>query len=190
MDVLPFVKMLPPKLLVIFPLRYYISLRKTEVCSMSAQQFNQLPLSFSEVGKRDVRTQFAALCYRVVKGKTKVLLITSRGTGRWIIPKGWPQSGEAPHQVVLNEAWEEAGVKGAVKSRPVGIFSYVKDMDEDENLPCVAMVYAVEVTDVLDEFPEQGQRKRKWMSPKKAASRVDAPELAEILLHLDFDNIA
>ncbi len=152
---------------------------------MSAPQFKQLPLSFSDAGKRDVRTQFAALCYRVVKGKTKVLLVTSRGTGRWIIPKGWPQAGEAPHQAVLTEAWEEAGVKGQVQPRPIGIFSYIKEMDDEDDLPCVAMVYAVEATSVSDNYPEQGQRERKWLSPKKSAARVDAPELAQILKHFD-----
>ncbi|MFC6583776.1 NUDIX hydrolase [Sulfitobacter aestuariivivens] len=54
-----------------------------------------------------MRTQFAALCYRVKKGKVQVLLVTSRGTKRWIVPKGWPMDGKTPAQSAALEAWEE-----------------------------------------------------------------------------------
>jgi 8-oxo-dGTP pyrophosphatase MutT (NUDIX family) len=76
----------------------------------------QLPISVGGGKKSDVRTQFAALCYRVVKKKVKVLVISSRGTGRWIVPKGWPMDGKTPADAALQEAWEEAGVIGKVVS--------------------------------------------------------------------------
>ncbi|WP_187432314.1 hypothetical protein ROLI_025700 [Roseobacter fucihabitans] len=145
----------------------------------------QLPLSLAGAHKRDVRTQFAALCYRIKKKKLQVLLITSRGTRRWIMPKGWPMDGQTPAGSAMQEAWEEAGVRGRSDGRCLGIYSYSKDADDLGALPCLAMVYAVEVTDLAEDYPEVGQRKRAWMSRKKAAQVVDEPELARILR--DFD---
>lgn len=153
---------------------------------MTAPIIKQLPLSLGQAGKTDVRTQFAALCYRVRKDKVQVLLVTSRGSGRWIVPKGWPMDGKTPAESAAQEAWEEAGVVGTPDWRPLGMFSYSKVLDDEEDdLPCVAMVYGVRVKSVATEFPEVGQRKRKWVSRKKAASMVDEPELARILR--DFD---
>ncbi|MEN9850080.1 MAG: hypothetical protein RL128_243, partial [Pseudomonadota bacterium] len=60
------------------------------------------------------RTQYGALCWRMHRGKVEVLLITSRDTGRWVIPKGWPIDGLAPAQTAAREAWEEAGVEGDI----------------------------------------------------------------------------
>lgn len=145
----------------------------------------QLPIFLSGAGKRDVRTQFAALCYRVRKTKIQVLLITSRGTQRWIVPKGWPMDKRTPAESAVQEAWEEAGVRGQSDGRCLGIFSFSKDADDLGALPCLAMVYAVEVDELADDYPEVGQRKRKWMSRKKAARLVSEPELARILR--DFD---
>ncbi|MEX0369045.1 MAG: NUDIX hydrolase [Tateyamaria sp.] len=145
----------------------------------------QLPLSFGQAKKADVRTQFAALCYRVKNDKVQVLMITSRGTRRWIVPKGWPIDGKTPGDSAAEEAWEEAGVKGRVDHRPLGMFSYTKTLGDDAGLPVVAMVYALRVKSLSTSYPESGERKRKWMSRKKAAQSVDSPELARILR--DFD---
>jgi len=146
----------------------------------------QLPLRFGSGHKRDVRTQFAAMCYRVKNDKLQFLLVTSRGTRRWIIPKGWPMDGKTPAESAAQEAWEEAGVRGVVDSRPLGLYSYQKTLDEDEpDLPCVAMVYAVRVKTLSSVFPEAGERKRKWVGRKKAVSMVGEPELSRILR--DFD---
>lgn len=145
----------------------------------------QLPISLAGAGKRDVRTQFAALCYRIKKKKLQILLITSRGTQRWIVPKGWPMDRRTPAQSALQEAWEEAGVRGSSGGRCLGIYSFSKDADHLGELPCLAMVYAVRVDSLADDFPEAGQRKRAWMSRKKAARMVEEPELARILR--DFD---
>ena len=152
---------------------------------MSFQMIKQLPLSFSGAGKRDIRTQFAALCYQVKGDKVRVLLITSRGSKRWIVPKGWPNEGVTPAQSALAEAWEEAGVKGQAHDICLGLFSYEKELDGDDNLPCVAMVYPVKVKSVSDTFPEAGERRRKWVTRKQAARLVQEPELARILK--DFD---
>lgn len=93
--------------------------------------------------------------------------------------------GMEPQKSAEKEAWEEAGVVGQADGRPLGLFSYTKVLDEDEALPCVVMIYAVNVASLEHDFPEQSQRKRKWFSRKQAAKMVGEPELARILR--DFD---
>lgn len=145
----------------------------------------QLPISVGGAKKSDVRTQFAALCYRVVKDKVQVLVISSRGTGRWIVPKGWPMDGKTPAEAALQEAWEEAGVIGKVVSAPLGLYSYQKVQENAPDFPCIAVVYAVKVKSLSKDFPEAGERRVKWVGRKKAAKLVDEPELSRILR--DFD---
>lgn len=148
---------------------------------MTAPMIKQLPLSLGRAKKADVRTQFAALCYRVNNDKVQLLLVTSRGTRRWIIPKGWPIDGKTPGDSAAQEAWEEAGVIGRANQRPLGMYSYNKQMGDDDGMPVAAMVYAVKVKTLRKDFPEAAERKRKWVSPKKAAKMVESPELARIL---------
>ncbi|RKF17254.1 NUDIX domain-containing protein [Roseovarius spongiae] len=131
--------------------------------------------------KSDVRTQFAALCYRMRDEKPEILLITSRGSGRWIIPKGWPMDGMTPSESALTEAWEEAGVRGKVYDQCLGLFSYHKAIGPERGIPCVAMVYPVRVKSLAPDYPEAGQRKRAWYRRKKAARLVTEPELAQIV---------
>ena len=70
---------------------------------------------------RPTRIQFGALPYRFDRhADLEVLLITSRETGRWIIPKGGPIKGFKPGQTAALEAYEEAGVRGRVSARPLG----------------------------------------------------------------------
>ena len=145
----------------------------------------QLPISVGGAKKSDVRAQFAALCYRVVKDKVQVLVISSRGTGRWILPKGWPMDGKTPAEAALQEAWEEAGVIGKVVSAPLGLYSYQKVKEDAPDFPCIAVVYAVKVKSLSKDFPEAGERRVKWVGRKKAAKLVDEPELSQILC--DFD---
>ncbi len=155
---------------------------------MSSHQRNmikQLPISLPKGAKTDVRTQFGALCYRLRKKKVEVLLITSRTSKRWIVPKGWPMDGKTPAECAAIEAWEEAGVSGVSDGRCIGIFSYSKATDDLGELPCVAMVFAIEVQSMADTYPEAAERKRRWMSRKKAARLVDEPELSRIIR--DFD---
>jgi len=145
----------------------------------------QIPLSLPGVRKGDVRTQFAALCYRVRRSKVQILLITSRGNKRWIVPKGWPMDGLTPADSARVEAWEEAGVTGRVAGACLGVFSYAKGVGDLDDLPCVAMLYPIEVVSLAKKFPEVGQRRRRWLSRKKAARMVGERELARMIL--DFD---
>jgi 8-oxo-dGTP pyrophosphatase MutT (NUDIX family) len=126
--------------------------------------------------------QFAALCYRLDRdGRTEILLITSRETGRWILPKGWPMPGLTGAKCALREAFEEAGVKGEVGRVPVGIYAYRKVMPSEEDRECVVTVYPVRVRALADKYPEQGQRSRVWVCPAVAADKVSEPELKTIL---------
>jgi len=142
----------------------------------------QLPITTNAPNKRDVRNQFAALCYRInKKGNPKILLVTSRGTGRWVLPKGWPMDGRTPAASAAQEAWEEAGVRGTAGDQCLGLYSYQKWLSRAVPLPIIVMVYPLAVTKLVDEFPEQDQRVRRWFSPAKAAGNVQEPELARIL---------
>ena len=145
----------------------------------------QLPLRINAAHKSDVRSQFAALCYKKVKGKIKILLITSRRSGRWVVPKGWPMDRKTPANSAAQEAWEEAGVIGEPVERCLGVFAYSKTAQHLDELPCMVMVYPVKVKKLATDFPEKSQRRRKWFSPDKAAAKVAEPELARILR--DFD---
>ncbi len=145
----------------------------------------EYPIFLGGGSKTDVRTQFAALCYRYRKGKLEVLLITSRSSRRWIVPKGWPMDGKSPPETAAIEAWEEAGVTGDADGRCIGVFTYSKDTDEMGAFPCLAMLFAIEVSDIAEIYPEAKERERVWVSRKKAAKMVDEPELARILR--DFD---
>ncbi|WP_331459990.1 NUDIX hydrolase [Cochlodiniinecator piscidefendens] len=140
------------------------------------------PIRFTDNGKRDVSTQFGALCYRVKDGKLKFLLITSRSAGRWIIPKGWPMDNHTPAEAATREAYEEAGLQGKIYPDAIGIYSYNKEHGSTES-PCVVAVFAMRVDTKLKNFPEKEQRKRKWFGRKKAAKLVAEPELAQIILN-------
>lgn len=152
---------------------------------MTLPKIKQEPINLRSAAKSDVRTQFAALCFRVKNDKTQILLITSRGSGRWIIPRGWPMDNKTPSQAALTEAWEEAGVKGKAYEVSLGLYSYTREIGDEGSVPCVAMVYPVKVKSLEKKFPEVGQRKRSWLSVGKAAERVDEPELANIIRSFD-----
>lgn len=128
--------------------------------------------------------QVAALCTRRKGSKTQVLLIRSLDTGRWILPKGWPMAGRTLAGAALQEAWEEAGVKGTVTEEPVGDYPYDKIAGNGQAKPCRVSVFRVTVDKLADTFPEAAKRKRKWMAPARAAQAVAEPELRELLARL------
>ncbi len=135
--------------------------------------------------KGDIRTQYGALCWRERDGKIQVLLVTSRRTKRWIIPKGWPMDNETPSGAALTEANEEGGVEGKVTATSVGLYSYVKHADLRNSIDCVVSVYPVKVKKLAAEWQEKHQRKRKWFSQKKAAAAVSEPQLARLIRKFD-----
>jgi len=135
--------------------------------------------------KRGLRTQFAALCFRIRDGQTQVLLITSRTRKRWILPKGWPMDGRSPAQAAKQEAWEEAGATGRAYPQCLGVYHYRKTSGPEKGLPCLAAVFPLRVKKLRKTFPERNQRRRKWFSLAEAAERVSEPELKVILASFD-----
>ena len=128
------------------------------------------------------RVQYAALPYRLNgKTRTEVMLVTSRETRRWIIPKGWPQKGKAPHDSAAREAFEEAGVVGAVGKRAVGSFPYQKRLKNGVVTVCEVHVFPLRVRRQSKQWPEKEQRDVKWLSIKQAAETVHEPMLSEII---------
>ena len=146
------------------------------------------PLQPSE--QSETRTQYGALCWRPARDGIEVLLITSRDTGRWVIPKGWPIAGLSPEASAAREAWEEAGVEGPPDAHCLGLYSYDKglgrgDGPKRQTVPCVVAVFLLQVAALADSFPEAKQRRRKWFRPRKAAQKVAEPELRALLADLD-----
>lgn len=131
--------------------------------------------------RRPAHLQTAALCLRQKGKRREVLLITSRGTGRWILPKGWPMKGKTLAEAAAREAWEEAGVRGDVSAEPVGSYFGRKMTDGGLGLRCQVYVYRVDVTGIDDDFKEAGQRRRKWVTPSRAAKMVQEPDLKALL---------
>ncbi len=146
---------------------------------------NQKPIRLAGSGKRDVRTQFGALPWRMRNGKLEILLITSRNTGRWIIPKGWPMDGTTPADAAATEAFEEAGVEGKLSHVVIGFYGYLKRMDKSDDLPIVVAVFPIRVKRLLKQWPEQASRKRRWFPAKKAAQMVAESELRQIIRSFD-----
>jgi 8-oxo-dGTP pyrophosphatase MutT (NUDIX family) len=126
------------------------------------------------------RLQYAALPYRA-HDDLELLLITSRETGRWVLPKGWPIKGKKPHACATREAFEEAGVKGEIGKSAIGCYRYLKRLPNDVSVTCSVDVYPLMVERQLKRWPEQGQRSLAWFSPANAASLVDEGELAGLI---------
>jgi 8-oxo-dGTP pyrophosphatase MutT (NUDIX family) len=131
------------------------------------------------------RVQYAALPFRRRSNfGTEVMLVTSRGTGRWIIPKGWPMTGKAPHAAAAREALEEAGVAGRISKEPIGSFSHKKVLKEGRVVVCEVQVFPLEVTRQRHNWPEKGKREVQWFSPAEAAKAVQEPVLGKIIRKL------
>ncbi|WP_438852933.1 NUDIX hydrolase [Brevundimonas nasdae] len=134
--------------------------------------------------KRTVRSetrQVAALPWRLEDGERRILMITSRETRRWVIPKGGRMVGKTDPEAAAQEALEEAGVKGEIDGHSVGVFRYAKGMKDGRQRQCVVSVYPLEVLIQLGAWPEAHQRERRWMTPAEAADAVHEADLAELI---------
>ncbi|MEI4484693.1 NUDIX hydrolase [Frigidibacter sp. MR17.14] len=136
------------------------------------------------LGRRPPALQVAALCLRGGRGREEVLLITSRETGRWVLPKGWPMKGRSLAGAAQREAWEEAGATGAVDRSPIGHYHYDKIVSGGLGRRVTVAVYAMHLRKLEPHFPEAGQRELGWFAPSEAARKVAEPELAALLASL------
>jgi len=131
------------------------------------------------------RVQYGAVAYRLSAGsRPQFMLVTSRETRRWIIPKGWPKKGKSPHHSAAREAFEEAGVVGAVGRRSVGSFSYEKRLKNGGAVVCEVRVFPLQVRRQNKQWPEKRERIVKWLSASQAAEKVKEPKLSAIILRL------
>lgn len=131
--------------------------------------------------RRPAFYQSAALCWRIEKDVPQVLLLTSRETRRWVLPKGWPKTGLSAAETAAEEAWEEAGVRLGAPGQPVGRYCYRKRLKGGVPVETDVDVFAFPTLAFEDDFPESGQRERLWLAPEEAARLVDEPDLSEIL---------
>jgi 8-oxo-dGTP pyrophosphatase MutT (NUDIX family) len=131
------------------------------------------------------RPQVGALCWRRGRGGLRVLLVTSRDTGRWIVPKGWLIDDRTPAASALVEAWEEAGVRGRASGAPIGQFVYPKMLADGISLPVRVDLYPVKVSQLKRRFPEVDQRERKWFAQDEAARQLSDPDLSRLVASFD-----
>jgi len=132
-------------------------------------------------GGEPCRLQVAALPWRKSKDGIKVMLVTSRDSGRWLLPKGWPEPGEELFEAAAREAHEEAGLKGSISQSETGRYFYVKS-GTGGDIRCEVLVYTLEVSGVAGKWKEKGERKRKWLAPAKAAEIVSETAVRELIL--------
>ena len=117
-------------------------------------------------------------------GYRLVLLITSRETRRWVLPKGWPKPGVLPHRQAAREAFEEAGITGRIERTRIGQYTYAKLLRNGRMLHCRVDVFPLLVERFLDDWPERGQRELAWFTLGEAATLVEEPDLAALLLDI------
>lgn len=127
------------------------------------------------------RSQIAALPWRHGKKGLEILLISSRETKRWVIPKGWPMKGRKPHAAAAQEAKEEAGLLGKIVKEPIGHFHYVKNMSDGTAQLCRVDVFPLEVEKQRKSWPERDQRITRWFLLEEAAELVREPELIALI---------
>ncbi|MEN8106633.1 MAG: NUDIX hydrolase [Pseudomonadota bacterium] len=122
--------------------------------------------------------QSGVIPYRVRKGNLEILLITSRKERRWIIPKGIIESDLSARNSAAKEALEEAGVKGGVHGKPLGIYRHRK-----WGMTCTVKVYPMRVTRIYKVW-EESDRKREWVSLQQALKLVSNGGLKQVLKKL------
>ena len=129
--------------------------------------------------------QCAGLPYRRRPDATiEIMLITSRDTGRWLIPKGWPEPGLAPAEAAAREAYEEGGLIGRIGDRSIGFYRYEKRLPDGSAMHCVVEVFAFEVKQQATSWPERDERATRWFVLHEAAEAVHEPELRAIIRNL------
>jgi 8-oxo-dGTP pyrophosphatase MutT (NUDIX family) len=129
--------------------------------------------------------QYGALPFRVsAEGDVSIMLVTTRGSGRWIVPKGWPIPHLRPREVAAREAYEEAGLVGEmVGKKALGRFTYQKS-GGGQAIQCEVKVFAMEIHHQLPDWPERAERETRWFAPAAAAALVEEAALASLLLAL------
>jgi 8-oxo-dGTP pyrophosphatase MutT (NUDIX family) len=139
----------------------------------------------------EVLRQAGVIPFEVAEGELRILLVTSRESGRWVIPKGNVEPKLTPAKSAEKEAYEEAGIEGELISETsLGFFTYLKRMRPGESRPASVEVFLLRVAKQCKKWPEMKQRKCGWFSVQEAAELVDEPGLSRLLLRLEEMDIA
>jgi len=148
---------------------------------VSASNKHSVEKQSSQIPK--IRLQYGALPYRKSKlAGVEVLLVTSRETKRWIIPKGWPIRGLSPSKSAAREAYEEAGVRGTIRNKPIGRYVYNKMLNERTiAIPCQVRVFPLRVRRQRNTWPERQQREARWFSAAHATEVVTESGLKDLI---------
>ena len=112
------------------------------------------------------------------------MLLTSRGTGRWVLPKGWAEKGMTGSAMAAKEAMEEGGIVGEVRAKRIARYEYTKD-----GIDLRVDVFPLEVHSLLDDRPERAERTRQWFTLSQAAMEVDESGLVKLFLRLSAEDI-
>ncbi len=133
-----------------------------------------------KAGGAEPRRQYAALPWRGKNG-LEILLASSRGTRRWVIPKGWPMKGRKPYETAAVEALQEAALLGKIEKTKIGSYRYQKRLRNGAALLCSVDVFPLRVARQRKSWPEKNQRVTEWFTPAEAAELVHEPELSELI---------
>jgi 8-oxo-dGTP pyrophosphatase MutT (NUDIX family) len=130
--------------------------------------------------------QVGIVVFRVERGELEVLLVTSRDTGRWIIPKGNIDGGLSPAKAALREAYEEGGVRGSiVGSVPVGFYTYFKRLKSGTVVDRTVEVFLARAERQLKRWPERKERSVAWLPIHEAIERIQEPGVAPLLQRVE-----
>ena len=124
--------------------------------------------------------QVGVLPYRIVDGHVECMLVTSRTSRRWIVPKGHIEPGLTARETARFEAFEEAGLSGVIGRRSIGSYVYTKRPEKGGDT-CRVRVYPMEVVHQAEDYPESHQRERAWYRPEEAEQAVDQKELGRLI---------
>jgi len=125
------------------------------------------------------RLQYAALPWRKTN-RLEIMLVSSRETRRWIIPKGWPMAGRSGSAAAGIEAMEEAGLLGVIAKEPIGQYFYEKRFSRYVQA-CRVEVFPLRVVRQRDDWPEKHERSTKWFAAEEAKELISEPELSELI---------
>ncbi|SOE08441.1 8-oxo-dGTP pyrophosphatase MutT (NUDIX family) [Hoeflea halophila] len=132
--------------------------------------------------KKKSKRQSAAAIFRGTGEDCELLLITSRDTGRWIVPKGWIEDDEDGAAAAIRETWEEAGLIGeALPGGPIGHYRYIKHRARRRDALCDVDVYLLRLLEECDRWPECDERRRKWFPVATAIGLVDEEGLKDVI---------
>lgn len=106
----------------------------------------------------------------------RICMVTSSSGRRWVIPKGMIDRGNTAVETAVVEAWEEAGLAGLMQTTPIGSYLY-----EKYGRTYHVTVFVMQVSDIAVDWPERDVRKREWVEPEEAVSRIEEQGLREIV---------